>query len=33
MTPLKAKQWLMDTMVPYYPLGCIKDIDAKAEVK
>lgn len=35
MTPLKARQWLLDNMVPYYPLGCIKDIDAKskAEVK
>ena len=35
MSPLKAKQWLLDNMVPYYPLGVIKDIDAqpKAEVK
>jgi len=33
MPPLKAKQWLIDNMIPYYPLGCIKDIDAKAEVK
>ena len=33
MTPLKARQWLLDNMVPYYPLGVIKDIDAEAEAK
>jgi len=32
MTPLKAKDWLMENMVPYYPLGVIKDT-AAAEVK
>ena len=31
MSPLKAKQWLMDNMVPYYPLGVIKE--TSAEVK
>jgi 2-oxoglutarate ferredoxin oxidoreductase subunit beta len=33
MTALKSKEWLEENMIPYYPLGCIKDIDAKAEVK
>ena len=35
MTPLKASQWLLDNMVPYYPLGVIKDVGAEeaAEVK
>lgn len=33
MTPLKSKEWLEENMIPYYPLGCIKDIDAKTEVK
>ena len=35
MTPLKARQWLLDNMVPYYPLGVIKDVGAEeaAEVK
>ena len=32
MTPLKAKDWLLENMVPYYPLGDIKDT-AAAEVK
>ena len=32
MTPLKAKDWLLENMVPYYPLGVIKDT-AAAEVK
>ena len=27
MTPLKAQQWLKDNMIPYYPLGVIKDIN------
>ena len=31
MTALKANQWLKDNMVPYYPLGVIKD--SSAEVK
>ena len=31
MAPLKANQWLKDNMVPYYPLGVIKD--KSAEVK
>ena len=31
MTPVKSIQWLKDNMVPYYPLGVIKDIDAEAE--
>lgn len=25
MTPVDANKWLMDNMVPYYPLGVIKD--------
>ena len=34
MTPLKAVQWLKDNMIPYYPLGVIKDVQpAAAEVK
>ena len=33
MTPLKSRDWLLENMVPYYPLGVIKDVDAKAEVK
>ena len=31
MTPLKAIDWLKENMVPYYPLGVIKD--TSAEVK
>ena len=31
MTPLKAVDWLKENMVPYYPLGVIKD--SSAEVK
>jgi 2-oxoglutarate ferredoxin oxidoreductase subunit beta len=27
MTALKSKEWLEENMIPYYPLGCIKDID------
>ena len=27
MTPLKAQQWLKDNMIPYYPLGVIKDVN------
>ena len=26
MSPLKANQWLKDNMVPYYPLGVIKEV-------
>ena len=34
MTPLKANQWLKDKMVPYYPLGVIKETAPEgAEVK
>ena len=34
MTPLKAIQWLKDNMIPYYPLGVIKDVQPEAaEVK
>ena len=25
MTPVKAVQWLRENMIPYYPLGVIKD--------
>ena len=31
MTPLKAIQWLKDNMIPYYPLGVIKDAGLKKE--
>ena len=31
MTPLKATQWLKDNMIPYYPLGVIKDGGLKKE--
>lgn len=31
MTPLKAKEWLEEKMIPYYPLGVIKE--TSAEVK
>ena len=34
MTPLKANEWLKDNMVPYYPLGVIKETAPEnAEVK
>ena len=29
MTPTDALQWLRDNMIPYYPLGTYKDIDAQ----
>ncbi len=31
MTPEKALSWAKDNMIPYYPLGVYKDIDAKEE--
>ena len=31
MTPLKAVDWLKENMIPYYPLGVIKE--TSAEVK
>ncbi len=34
MTPLKANEWLKDNMIPYYPLGVIKETAPEnAEVK
>ena len=33
MTPLKAVDWLKENMIPYYPLGVIKDKPISAEVK
>ena len=27
MTTLEANRWVMETMVPYYPLGVIKEVD------
>jgi len=33
MNPSEALQWLRDNMMPYYPLGVYKDIDAKEESK
>lgn len=29
MTPLKSIEWLKDNMIPYYPLGVIKETEAK----
>ena len=31
MTPLKANEWLKDNMIPYYPLGVIKDSSAEVQ--
>ncbi len=31
MTPLRSIQWLKENMVPYYPLGVIKDASLKKE--
>ncbi|MBR4949170.1 MAG: 2-oxoglutarate oxidoreductase, partial [Clostridia bacterium] len=31
MTPEKALAWAKENMIPYYPLGVYKDIDAKEE--
>ncbi len=31
MTPQDALKWLVDNMIPYYPLGVKKDIDAEKE--
>ena len=31
MTPLKSKQWLEENMIPYYPLGLIKDTGAEVK--
>lgn len=31
LAPLKANDWLMDNMVPYYPLGVIKDISEEVK--
>jgi len=33
MNPSEALQWLRDNMMPYYPLGVYKDVDAKEESK
>ena len=34
MTPLKAVDWLKENMIPYYPLGVIKEVEPEAvEVK
>ncbi len=29
MTPVQATEWLEDNMIPYYPLGVVKDGDAE----
>ena len=29
LTPAEALQWLRDNMIPYYPLGVYKDVNAK----
>lgn len=29
MTPVKAIEWLKENMIPYYPLGVIKEKEAK----
>lgn len=31
MTPVEAMGWINDAMIPYYPLGVYKDMDAKGE--
>lgn len=33
LTPNDSLQWLRDNMIPYYPLGNIKDVDLTMEVK
>jgi len=33
MNPSESLQWLRDNMIPYYPLGVYKDVDAKEESK
>ena len=33
MAPTEALKWLRENMMPYYPLGVYKDIDAKEENK
>ena len=33
MSPSESLQWLRDNMIPYYPLGVYKDVDAKEDVK
>ena len=33
MTPVEALQRVADEMIPYYPLGVFKDIDAEGEDK
>ena len=33
MNPSESLQWLRDNMMPYYPLGVYKDVDAKEDVK
>jgi len=33
LAPNDSLQWLRDNMIPYYPLGNIKDIDLNGEVK
>lgn len=29
LSPVEAMQWLRERMIPYYPLGCYRDIDAR----
>ena len=31
MTPIKAVEWLKENMIPYYPLGVIKDTGAEVK--
>ena len=33
LNPSESLQWLRDNMMPYYPLGVYKDVDAKEDVK
>ena len=28
MTPLEANKWLTENMIPYYPLGVVKEVEA-----
>ncbi len=33
MSPVEAMQWIKDNVMPYYPLGVMKDVTAKQEAK
>ena len=31
LTPLKANEWLKENMIPYYPLGVIKETNTEVK--